>query len=125
MSAAKPIDWTRPLRVVGTHAAAVVVGINPAAIYPVYVRIDGHRGDFGVTRGGRLEAAAPFADLENVPVEPRVVEMFGVVERTQHGYHMAVIDLYRERASAESYRDSIAGTGRYRIARVLIEEPGQ
>ena len=57
--------------------------------------------------------------------EPRTVEFFIVVERFDDGYVNHGGPLYVGRDAAEGELQRIAEHERFRVARVLIEEPGQ
>lgn len=83
----KPIDWTKPLRVVGTHDEVKVVAIDPRDERPVRVASPcteddplGQKWDGFVDRDGRgilWPGTVEFA-VENIPPEPRIVEMWAV-----------------------------------------------
>lgn len=126
----KPIDWFKPLRVVGTQDEVKIVAIDPRDARPVRlasprtkddplgqkwtgaVDRDGHGVVFHL-RAGTVEFA-----VENIPPEPRIVERWAVHTR-QDDYIGAYLHPTREAAEAK-----LRGYERHaRIARVLIEEP--
>lgn len=138
MSASKPIDWTRPLRVVGTHAQITRVLIVPGQ----------PRGDFWVQSnfgswavnahtgcGARDSHGLPIpgqSDVENIPPEPRIVEMWTAVYKASNGTgsrYWAKEDWLKGGRnlvydSPPKITPAFPG-GVFRIARVLIEEPGE
>lgn len=96
------IDWTKPLRVVRTHEPVKVFEIEPCLERPIRVgwvpkgSTPCSRWLDRSGRGAGDEGPALAAMVENIPPEPRIVERWVVV------------------------RPSSA-----RLARVLIEEPGE
>lgn len=117
----KPIDWTKPLRVVGTHERIEAVRIESnGKIWVCAGRLPGGAQAILVTPEGRgwpQYETTPFA-VENIPPEPRFVEAgWTVVKKHPGGYWTThnPLTLYRDQWHLE--------TGEYRHARVLIEEP--
>lgn len=118
------IDWTLPLRVVGTHERVQRVQIEPAPTGT-------HIVAFWQARGGQDGFNSTYANVdargystdgthdhtvENIPPEPRIVERWMGVQHTGGGNYRSVAGWL----PADRYE---APDG-FRIARVLIEEPG-
>lgn len=114
MTAAKPIDWTRPLRMTGggMHPARVT-GINPDSKTPVslHVQATGWRGD--VDRDGVL---AGIQMVENAPTPP--VERWLLLTVSDGGPYEIHSEMLLKRPDFELGKNE-------RIAKVLIEEPGE
>lgn len=91
---ANPIDWTKPLRVVGTHESALVFSIYPHLDDPIEIRINGRSGRVGRDgKGFLIDDRNRTGDIavENIPPEPRIVERWGYAELIDkighaHGY---------------------------------------
>ena len=121
----KPIDWTKPLRVVGTHERVWPASVPTEAGIQVGTRDGDHRWMVG--SNGRPTAGSLAPAIENIPAEPRIVERWIVVRRIeQFGIDYAVAGKWQQDIPAwllsERPKD-IDGSPIYRIARVLIEEP--
>lgn len=122
------IDWTRPLRTVGGKHSARVLSIDPADEYPVKVEIsEGRDAEYieRVDRNGAIRGGA-YVLIENVPPEPRIVERWTVL-KWSGGYYFPINSdaLDRTRTESDERITSITRRGHYRIARVLIDEPGE
>ncbi len=119
-----PIDWTRPLRTTSPgHHEVRVERIDPAEPLPIHILVSQTGERFVVTRDGRMAASAGHY-IENVPPEPRIVERFGVVLSSPDlvAVYRINSDVLPDRAEAERLA---AGLGiDNRVARILIEEPG-
>ena len=127
-----PIDWTKPLRVVGTHEPIESTMIDRHGRRSVVVEHSAPGGaSYRVYRvdpaTGRTIPPEPVFVVENVPAEPRIVERWMRILRTPSGDYTTdpaksffgnVLWDYRPvEFDDHNYRIN------YRIARVLIEEP--
>ena len=72
MSERKPIDWTKPLRVVGTGERVEAVRIERDGTIWVFGQLPQGNQSVRVDRRG-----GGWIAVENIPSEPRIVERFG------------------------------------------------
>ena len=117
------IDWTRPLRAVGTHRQVGRVTIEcTGAIWVVFG--DGH--GFEVNKDGRAVKDEPLQrGVENIPPEPRIVERWIVLHPLRDGHYMVAGEWQQYAPPQPLHERPVGVPAHYRIARVLIEEPGE
>lgn len=109
------IDWTRPLRVVGTHEPIENVRINWTGI-----RVETAGGDRAWMVRPNGQPTAPYCEhlaVENVPPELRIVERWTEAIPGPHGNYVTL--------SGDAMQSRFTPTAGRRIAKLLIEESEQ
>lgn len=116
------IDWTKPLRVVGTHEEVTEARMPARSAddeLPVWIMIDTEvfQRTFRVDRCGRHPDGHA---VENIPPEPRIVEGWTIVMALGADQYAAVYS----RKVAERERENQLSPECWRLAKLLIEEDG-
>ena len=116
----KPIDWTKPLRVVGTHERIGAVRIEDnGTIWVCGEYLPGGDQAYKVSREGVAHISVNQSrDVENVPPPPRIVKRWCVIRAMPDGEYFVTSALQTGRPIPFPLEN-------LRVARVLIEEPDE